>query len=143
MFHRRYFTNLIEKCSTRSSSISKKTENKRVKQATKQLSTQPNPHLLQIPAGPLDNHDKLFDDFLFKLGLSLSVLIFLFLLEAHHYTPLMSSRQLYITYLTTAICLDLIDNIYFLDLLWQAVVSRDDLLLERKRERERERERER
>ncbi|ETN72040.1 hypothetical protein NECAME_19045 [Necator americanus] len=57
---------------------------------------------------------------MFKLGLSLSVLIFLFMLEAHHYTPLMSARQLYITYLSTAICLDLVDNIYFLDLLWQS-----------------------
>ncbi|KAK6052334.1 hypothetical protein COOONC_10161, partial [Cooperia oncophora] len=74
----------------------------------------------ELPPGPLDNNDKLFDDHLFKLGLSLSVLIFLFLLEAHHYTPLMSARQLYITYLTTAICLDLVDNIYFLDLLWQS-----------------------
>lgn len=45
------------------------------------------------------------------------------MLEAHHYTPLMSARQLYITYLSTAICLDLVDNIYFLDLLWQSFVS--------------------
>ncbi|XGW31357.1 hypothetical protein V3C99_009935 [Haemonchus contortus] len=75
----------------------------------------------ELPPGPLDNNDKLFDDHLFKLGLSLSVLIFLFLLEAHHYTPLMSARQLYITYLATAICLDLVDNIYFLDLLWQSL----------------------
>ncbi|WKY04221.1 hypothetical protein Q1695_005305 [Nippostrongylus brasiliensis] len=74
----------------------------------------------ELPPSPLDNNDKLFDDHLFKLGLSLSVLIFLFLLEAHHYTPLMSNRQLYITYLTTATCLDLVDNIYFLDLLWQS-----------------------
>ncbi|KAE9420953.1 hypothetical protein Angca_000247, partial [Angiostrongylus cantonensis] len=74
----------------------------------------------ELPPGPLDNNDKHFDDHLFKLGLSLSVLIFLFMLEAHHYTPLMSARQLYITYLVTAICLDLVDNIYFLDLLWQS-----------------------
>ncbi|KIH64900.1 hypothetical protein ANCDUO_04781 [Ancylostoma duodenale] len=83
----------------------------------------PNPkqaHEFDLPPGPLDNNDKLFDDHLFKLGLSLSVLIFLFMLEAHHYTPLMSARQLYITYLSTAICLDLVDNIYFLDLLWQS-----------------------
>ncbi|KAK6012334.1 hypothetical protein OSTOST_22521, partial [Ostertagia ostertagi] len=80
------------------------------------------PFLQRATTGPLDNNDKLFDDHLFKLGLSLSVLIFLFLLEAHHYTPLMSARQLYITYLTTAICLDLVDNIYFLDLLWQSFV---------------------
>ncbi|CAJ0932998.1 unnamed protein product, partial [Mesorhabditis belari] len=74
----------------------------------------------QLPPTGIDNHDKLFDDHLFKLGLSLSVLIFLFLLESHHYTPLMSQRQLYITYLTTAVCLDLTDTIYFLDLLWQS-----------------------
>lgn len=74
----------------------------------------------ELPPVSLDNNDKLFDDQLFKLGLSLSVLIFLFLLEAHHYTPLMSTRQMYISYLTTAICLDLIDNIYFIDLLWQS-----------------------
>ncbi|VDM81717.1 unnamed protein product, partial [Strongylus vulgaris] len=77
-------------------------------------------NFFQLPPGPLDNNDKVFDDHMFKLGLSLSVLIFLFLLEAHHYTPLMSARQLYITYLSTAICLDLVDNIYFLDLLWQS-----------------------
>lgn len=77
----------------------------------------------ELPPGPLDNNDKLFDDFTFKLGLSLSVLIFIFLLEAFHYTPIMSHRQMYISYLTTAICLDLIDNIYFLDLLWQSLVS--------------------
>lgn len=77
-----------------------------------------------IPPTPLDNNDKLFDDFLFKAGLSLSVLIFLFIFESHHYTPLVSVRQVYISYLVAAICLDLIDNIYFLDLLWQASVSR-------------------
>ncbi|CAB3406131.1 unnamed protein product [Caenorhabditis bovis] len=82
----------------------------------------------QIPPGPLDNNDKLFDDFLFKAALSLSVLIFLFIFEAHHYTPLVSVRQIYVSYLVTAICLDLIDNIYFLDLLWQA--SKDNWNLE-------------
>ncbi|KJH49015.1 hypothetical protein DICVIV_04853 [Dictyocaulus viviparus] len=81
----------------------------------------------ELPPGPLDNNDKLFDDHLFKLGLSLSVLIFLFMLEAHHYTPLMSARQLYITYLNTSICLDLVDNIYFLDLLWQSFKDGWDL----------------
>ncbi|CAI2351156.1 unnamed protein product [Caenorhabditis sp. 36 PRJEB53466] len=81
-----------------------------------------------IPATPLDNNDKLFDDFLFKAGLSLSVLIFLFIFESHHYTPLVSVRQIYISYLVAAICLDLIDNIYFLDLLWQA--SKDKWNLE-------------
>lgn len=83
----------------------------------------------QIPPQGLDNNDKLFDDHLFKLGLSLSVLIFLFLLEAHHYTPLMSQRQLYITYLTTAVCLDITDTIYFLDLLWQSFKDAWDLHL--------------
>lgn len=81
-----------------------------------------------IPPTPLDNNDKLFDDFLFKAGLSLSVLIFLFIFESHHYTPLVSVRQVYISYLVAAICLDLIDNIYFLDLLWQA--SKDKWNLE-------------
>ncbi|CAJ0565346.1 unnamed protein product, partial [Mesorhabditis spiculigera] len=83
----------------------------------------------KLPAAGLDNNDKLFDDHLFKLGLSLSVLIFLFLLEAHHYTPLMSQRQLYITYLTTAVCLDLTDTIYFLDLLWQSLKDHWELHL--------------
>lgn len=81
-----------------------------------------------IPPTPLDNNDKLFDDFLFKTGLSLSVLVFLFIFESHHYTPLVSARQVYISYLVAAICLDLIDNIYFLDLLWQA--SKDKWNLE-------------
>ncbi|EGT59819.1 hypothetical protein CAEBREN_10024 [Caenorhabditis brenneri] len=81
-----------------------------------------------IPPTPLDNNDKLFDDFLFKTGLSLSVLIFLFIFESHHYTPLVSVRQVYISYLVAAICLDLIDNVYFLDLLWQA--SKDKWNLE-------------
>ncbi|PAV92223.1 hypothetical protein WR25_08995 isoform A [Diploscapter pachys] len=74
-----------------------------------------------IPPTALQNNDKIFDDMLFKLTLSLSFVIFMFILEAHHYTPLRSPRQLYISYLATAICLDLVDNIYFLDLLWQAV----------------------
>jgi hypothetical protein len=70
----------------------------------------------------MDNNDKLFDDHMFRLCLSLSILIFLFLLESHHYTPVLSTRQIYITYLATAICLDLVDTIYFLDLLWQSLV---------------------
>ncbi|VDM43039.1 unnamed protein product, partial [Toxocara canis] len=74
----------------------------------------------QLPPTPLDNHDKLFDDHLFRLGLSLSALIFLFLLEAHHYTPVFSNRQTYIIYLVTAICFDIIDTVCFLDLLWQS-----------------------
>ncbi|CAI4224423.1 unnamed protein product [Auanema sp. JU1783] len=74
----------------------------------------------KLPPGSLDNNDKLFDDQLFKLGLTLSAPIFLFLLETHHYTPLMSTRQMYIAYLATAVCLDLIDNIDFMDLLWQS-----------------------
>uniref|UniRef100_A0A914WJI8 Transmembrane protein n=1 Tax=Plectus sambesii TaxID=2011161 RepID=A0A914WJI8_9BILA len=74
----------------------------------------------ELPA-KAGEHDKLFNDHLLRLCLSLSVLIFLFLLEAHHYTHLLSHRQLYITYLVTAICLDLIDTIYFLDLLWQSL----------------------
>lgn len=78
---------------------------------------------MQLPAEPMDNNDKLFDDHLLKLSLSLSVLVFLFLLEAHHYTPLKSDRQLYITYLVTAICFDLLDTITFLDLIWQALVG--------------------
>jgi len=80
------------------------------------------------PSGP-DHNDKLFDDHLFRLGLSLSILIFLFLLESHHYTPVLSPRQLYITYLVTAICLDLVDTIYFLDLLWQAMKDNWNLQL--------------
>lgn len=75
----------------------------------------------ELPA-KASEHDKIFNDHLFRLCLSLSVLIFLFLLEAHHYTHLLSQRQLYVTYLVTAICLDLIDTIYFLDLLWQNLV---------------------
>lgn len=82
-----------------------------------------------IPATPLDNNDKLFDDFLFKAALSLSVLIFLFVFESHHYTPLVSVRQVYISYLVAAICLDLIDNIYFLDLLWQASVRTRGIII--------------
>lgn len=40
-------------------------------------------------------------------------------LQAHHYTPLGSPRQLYITYLMTAISLDILDTVSFVDLLWQ------------------------
>lgn len=67
-----------------------------------------------------DNYNsKILDDHLLKLGLCLSALIFVFLLEAHHYTPLGSTRQLYITYLMTAIALDILDTVSFIDLLWQ------------------------
>ncbi|GMS95738.1 hypothetical protein PENTCL1PPCAC_17913, partial [Pristionchus entomophagus] len=67
-----------------------------------------------------DNYNgKLLDDHLLKLGLCLSVLVFIFLLEAHHYTPLGSSRQLYITYLMSAISFDILDTVSFVDLLWQ------------------------
>ncbi|CAD6193515.1 unnamed protein product [Caenorhabditis auriculariae] len=75
----------------------------------------------ELPPVPTDNNDKLFDDQTFKLALSLSVLIFVFIFETHHYTPLMSNRQVFISYFLVSICLDLVDNIYFLDLLWQAV----------------------
>uniref|UniRef100_A0A915AA12 Uncharacterized protein n=1 Tax=Parascaris univalens TaxID=6257 RepID=A0A915AA12_PARUN len=74
----------------------------------------------QLPPSPLDNHDKTFDDHLFRLGLSLSALIFLLLLEAHNYTPVFSTRQTYIVYLITAVSFDIIDTVYFLDLLWQS-----------------------
>ncbi|KAK0399320.1 hypothetical protein QR680_002991 [Steinernema hermaphroditum] len=74
----------------------------------------------EIPPIPLDNNNKLFDDHLFRLGLSLSVLVFLLLLEAHHYTPNYSNRQTYISYLATAVAFDLIDAICFLDLLWKS-----------------------
>ncbi|VDK55925.1 unnamed protein product [Anisakis simplex] len=77
--------------------------------------------ILQLPPNPMDNNDKIFDDHLFRLNLALSALIFLFLLESHHYTPVFSSRQTYIVYLITVVCLDLIDTIYFLDLLWQSL----------------------
>lgn len=77
---------------------------------------------LQLPPSPLDNHDKTFDDHLFRLGLSLSALIFLLLLEAHNYTPVFSARQTYIVYLITAVSFDIIDTVYFLDLLWQSFV---------------------
>uniref|UniRef100_A0A914R5U4 Uncharacterized protein n=1 Tax=Parascaris equorum TaxID=6256 RepID=A0A914R5U4_PAREQ len=78
----------------------------------------------QLPPSPLDNHDKTFDDHLFRLGLSLSALIFLLLLEAHNYTPVFSTRQTYIVYLITAVSFDIIDTVYFLDLLWQSFVSK-------------------
>uniref|UniRef100_A0A0N4U9M8 Conserved protein n=1 Tax=Dracunculus medinensis TaxID=318479 RepID=A0A0N4U9M8_DRAME len=74
----------------------------------------------ELPPTKSDNNDKIFDDHLFRLGLSLSLLLYVFLVESHHYTSLTSIRQLYIIYLTTAICFDLIDTIYFLDLLWQS-----------------------
>lgn len=77
----------------------------------------------ELPPNSADNNDKFFDDNLFRLGLALSAFVFLFLLESHHYTPVLSQRQLYVTYLATAVCFDIIDTVYFLDLLWQAVVS--------------------
>jgi len=83
----------------------------------------------QLPPTVIDNNDKLFDDHLFRLILSLSVLIFLFLLESHHYTPLLSTRQIYISYLVTAVCLDLVDTVYFLDLLWQSLKDHWNLQL--------------
>lgn len=67
--------------------------------------------------------DEFFDEHLLRLGLSASVLIFVFYLEANHYTPLVSNRQLYIVYLATAITVDLIDTILFLDLLGEAEVN--------------------
>ncbi|GMT24150.1 hypothetical protein PFISCL1PPCAC_15447, partial [Pristionchus fissidentatus] len=73
----------------------------------------------ELPPKPLDHNDKLLDDHLLKLCLCLSALIFIFLLESHHYTPTSSPRQLYINYLMTAICLDLLDTVSFIDLLWQ------------------------
>ncbi|VDD96686.1 unnamed protein product [Enterobius vermicularis] len=66
--------------------------------------------------------DEFFDEHLLRLGLSASVLIFVFYLEANHYTPLVSNRQLYIVYLATAITVDLIDTILFLDLLGEAEI---------------------
>jgi hypothetical protein len=60
----------------------------------------------------------LFGRNIFKLNLALAAVVFLFLVEAHHYTQLNSPRQLYLSYLENAITLDLLDSIYFLDLLW-------------------------
>uniref|UniRef100_A0A183DEG5 Ion_trans domain-containing protein n=1 Tax=Gongylonema pulchrum TaxID=637853 RepID=A0A183DEG5_9BILA len=74
----------------------------------------------QLPPKISDLHDKFFDDHLFRLGLSLSIPVFIFLLESHHYTTLCSDRQLYLIYLMTAVTFDLIDTICFLDLLWQS-----------------------
>lgn len=49
--------------------------------------------------------------------------------ESHHYTHVNSPRQLYITYLNTAVALDLLDTIFFLDLLWQNQVGRYVLIV--------------
>ncbi|VBB32889.1 unnamed protein product [Acanthocheilonema viteae] len=77
----------------------------------------------QLPPTKIDSHDKILDDHLFRLGLSLSAPIFILLLESHHYTTVNSNRQLYLIYLMTTVTFDLIDTICFLDLLWQSFVN--------------------
>uniref|UniRef100_A0A0N5A814 Transmembrane protein n=1 Tax=Syphacia muris TaxID=451379 RepID=A0A0N5A814_9BILA len=67
--------------------------------------------------------DQFFDEHLLRLGLSISVLIFIFYLEASHYIPLVSNRQAYIIYLATAITIDLLDTVTFLDLLGEAKIN--------------------
>jgi len=70
---------------------------------------------------PVDSNDGLeayFGQHTYKLTLALSAIIFLLLVEAHHYTQLNSPRQLYLTYLSSVITLDLLDSIMFLELLW-------------------------
>uniref|UniRef100_A0A915PUE9 Uncharacterized protein n=1 Tax=Setaria digitata TaxID=48799 RepID=A0A915PUE9_9BILA len=81
----------------------------------------------QLPPVKTDPQDKILDDHLFRLGLSLSAPIFIFLLESHHYTTVNSNRQLYLIYLMTVITFDLIDTICFLDLLWQSFKNSWDL----------------
>lgn len=58
-----------------------------------------------------------------QLTLSLTAVIFLLMVESHHYTQLASPRQLYLTYLATAVTLDILDSILFLDLLWDTRVG--------------------
>uniref|UniRef100_A0A183HZ35 Conserved plasma membrane protein n=1 Tax=Onchocerca flexuosa TaxID=387005 RepID=A0A183HZ35_9BILA len=81
----------------------------------------------QLPPVKTDSHDKILDDHLFRLGLSLSAPIFILLLESHHYTTVNSNRQLYLIYLMTSITFDLIDTVCFLDLLWQSFKNSWDL----------------
>lgn len=64
-------------------------------------------------------NEDLFGRHVFKLNLALAAIVFLFLVEAHHFTQYNSPRQLYLTYLESAITLDIIDSVYFLNLLWE------------------------
>ncbi len=64
------------------------------------------------------NSENLFGQHTYKLTLGLAAVIFLLLVESHHYTVLNSPRQLYLTYLATNVTLDLLDSVYFLELLW-------------------------
>lgn len=74
----------------------------------------------ELPSTKTDLDEKILDDHLFRLGLSLSAPIFILLLESHHYTTVNSYRQLYLIYLMTTVTFDLIDTVCFLDLLWQS-----------------------
>ena len=67
--------------------------------------------------------DQVFGRHMYKLTLSLTAVIFLLMVESHHYTALASPRQLYLTYLATAVTLDVLDSILFLDLLWDDKVD--------------------
>lgn len=54
----------------------------------------------------------------YRLTLSASAVIFLMLVLSHHYHKLNSPRQTYISYLASAVTLDILDSILFLDLLY-------------------------
>jgi hypothetical protein len=73
--------------------------------------------------------DTLFNRNLYKLNLAMSALIFLFLVEAHHYTQLNSPRQMYLAYLESAITLDILDSIIFLNLLWDSKVGQNEKII--------------
>lgn len=65
-----------------------------------------------------ENLDQIFGRHTYRLTLALTAVIFLLMVESHHYTALASPRQLYLTYLATAVTLDILDSVLFLDLLW-------------------------
>ncbi len=62
--------------------------------------------------------DSIFGKHTYRLILSLSCPIFLLLVEAHHYTKLNSPRQLYLSHLVGGVTMDILDTIFFMDLLW-------------------------
>uniref|UniRef100_A0A0K0F2K4 Transmembrane protein n=1 Tax=Strongyloides venezuelensis TaxID=75913 RepID=A0A0K0F2K4_STRVS len=68
---------------------------------------------------PLENYEKVFDDHLYKLTVGLSIFIFVILLEANHYTSLTSKRQISIDNIFNSRCLDILDTISILDLLFE------------------------